>query len=230
MLKIENVSYSYEKTILKNCSLNIEEGKIVGLVAPNGTGKTTLLKLIAKDLPLTEGRIELNGISICNRESYLKQIFFVENSDSLYGNLTVVEHLQYTKDFWESSISIDKIIDTLRMKEYMNFKLKKLSLGMKQQVIIGMQLISDSQLLIMDEPYNGLDPSNIAQVKKCFEKLKEKGKTILFSSHDLYNMTGFCDEVLFLKEQQVALRVSGEEDLIDVYNKVYSVGSGGVLI
>lgn len=222
MLEVNGISYAYKKqSILKNTSFSLKNGSIIGLVAPNGTGKTTLLKLISKSLKLQNGTIILNNIDSSKRVKYLKNIFFLESIDNLYENLSVREHLVYVKQMWKSTVSIDKVLKMLNMNHYENRKVKKLSLGMKQHLVIAMYIVSDAELLLMDEPHNGLDPSSIKTIKNVFQILRDRGKTIFYSSHDLFNMENFCDRVLFLKNLKIELSVLGSEDIAAIYDKLY---------
>uniref|UniRef100_UPI00403F2A24 ABC transporter ATP-binding protein n=1 Tax=Candidatus Enterococcus willemsii TaxID=1857215 RepID=UPI00403F2A24 len=229
MIKIENVSYSYKKQkVLDNLSCTIEKGQIVGLVAPNGTGKTTLLNVISNNLKKKSGDILVNDVDYSRRKQYLKQLFFIESVDNLVPNLTVLDHLQHVKNMWKSSISIHKVLESLKMSYYKNKRVSNLSLGMKQHLIIAMYIVSDASLLLMDEPHNGLDPSSVQLIKEVFLLLKKQNKTIFYSSHDLFNMENFCDQVFFLKNQKIHLSVASEQNLFAIYNELYLEEDGGV--
>lgn len=222
MIKITDLTINFKtKGILDDVSLSISESKIVGLVAPNGTGKTTFLKSIA-GLTSRKGKILLNSFELVkDRSLYLKQQFFIESSESLYLNLTVEDHLNYIKSTWESSVNIPEVITTLEMENYKNIPIKKLSLGMKQHVLIGMYMVSDAPILLLDEPMNGLDPTSLTIVNKLLFNLKEQGKTIIFSSHNLSNINEICDEVLFMNNQKLILANIKKQNAQVIYDNFY---------
>lgn len=222
MLDVIHLDYAYrDKEILKDLEMHLPAGEIIGLVAPNGTGKTTLLKILARAFLPKKGQITLNSIDYSKREKYLQQLFFMESIANLSANLTAVDHLKYVKKMWDSSVSIEDVLQNLGMESYANKKVAKFSLGMKQHLIIALYIVSDTPLLLLDEPHNGLDPSSVKVIKQVFRSLKEKGKTIFYSSHDLYNMENFCDQVFFMKEKKIFLSVKGENDLDTIYEELY---------
>lgn len=152
---VENLAVQFRQTkILEHVSLELEAGEIVGLVAPNGTGKTTLLKGIAGLLKLNSGFIwlEEDGHRIEQREAFLSRMFFVLSSDAFYENLSVLEHLQVVQKYWKSKISIEEASSFFGITYFHDKKIKELSLGMKQQLLLTLYLISDASLLLLDEP------------------------------------------------------------------------------
>lgn len=205
MIKISNLAVSLKNNeILTNVNLSIESSNIIGVVAPNGTGKTTFLRTIAGILPPAKGKIVLNQFDFYNnRSKYLSQLFFIESSSFLYSNISVIEHLQYVKAIWNSKFDVFQVINELNMNEYKNLPVKKLSLGMKQHVLIGMYVISDVPILLLDEPMNGLDPNSLELISDLLIKMKNRGKIVIFSSHNLSNITDICDKVMFLHNQNI---------------------------
>lgn len=185
MFKVEHLSFAFgPKKILDDVSFTIEDGKLIALVAPNGTGKTTLLSLLCGLLPNKNALITLNGQSLKKqRTKFLQQLFFLESSNQLYFELTVLDHLQYVKKMWRSQVDIQATLADLGMTGYQKEKVKNLSLGMKQHVVLAMYLVSDAQLLLIDEPLNGLDPTAIQKFERIFKKLRANGKSMLISSH-----------------------------------------------
>ena len=222
MIDFMNLKISFgKKIIVKEMNDQFSENKIIGLVAPNGTGKTTLLRTLAGIKKPADGYVKINGLDFYSeREEYLKQILFLENSDQLYANLTAQDHFNFTKCAWHSSVDPNAIIRMLKMDSYKNIPIRKLSLGMKQHVLIGMYAISDAPILLLDEPMNGLDPTSLRIVNNLLRSLKENGKTIIFSSHDLTNVHTICDEVLFLHAQKVII-VENTRDIKQSYDELY---------
>jgi ABC-type multidrug transport system, ATPase component len=227
MLEIIKVSHSYGgEKILQDLSLSINTPQIVGLVAPNGTGKTTLLKIISKSIRIQKGKLKINEVDSGNRREYLKQIFFIESGTSLIPDLTVLDHLKYVKKMWKSKVCIKEVLSRLNMDSYKNKTVKKLSLGMQQHLIIAMYMVSDASVILLDEPHNGLDLTSVVLIKKIFLELKNSGKIILYSSHDLFNMENFCDQVLYMKDESIYLSANSTENLIEIYNQLYNVEEG----
>lgn len=225
MIDITNLTLEFKnKMILHNISLSVSESNIVGLVAPNGTGKTTFLKAIA-GLASKKGSILLNDNDIKNRRVYFKQLFFIESTENIYSNLTVKDHLDYIKSTWKSSIDVTEVIVSLEMEAYKDKPIKKLSLGMKQHVLIGMYMVSDAPILLLDEPMNGLDPTSVDMVNQLFLILKKRGKTIIFSSHNLSNVTKLCDEILFMHDQKlISTKADRHNNVQALYDTFYKKG------
>ncbi|HIZ53478.1 MAG TPA: ABC transporter ATP-binding protein [Candidatus Enterococcus avicola] len=221
---VENLAIQFRQTkILEHVSLELEAGEIVGLVAPNGTGKTTLLKGIAGLLKLNSGFIwlEEDGHRIEQREAFLSRMFFVLSSDAFYENLSVLEHLQVVQKYWKSKISIEEASSFFGITYFHDKKIKELSLGMKQQLLLTLYLISDASLLLLDEPLNGLDPTNVRRFNELIQHFQEAGKMVLMSSHNLYNIKETCTRVCFLNEKKIIADIDVNEDLDAFYDRQY---------
>lgn len=221
---VENLAIQFRQTkILEHVSLELEAGEIVGLVAPNGTGKTTLLKGIASLLKLNSGFIwlEEDGHRIEQREAFLSRMFFVLSSDAFYENLSVLEHLQVVQKYWKSKISIEEASSFFGITYFHDKKIKELSLGMKQQLLLTLYLISDASLLLLDEPLNGLDPTNVRRFNELIQHFQEAGKMVLMSSHNLYNIKETCTRVCFLNEKKIIADIDVNEDLDAFYDRQY---------
>lgn len=224
MLEINNLTLSRRnKWILSDVSLNIKENNLIGIVAPNGTGKTTFLKTISGLLAQESGEIKIKNILYKkDRKKYLSNIFFIENNDFLYSEISAISHLKYVKNTWGSSVNINDVIKNLYMEDYKNLPIKKMSLGMKQKVLIAMCQVSDASIIMLDEPMNGLDPTNLQLVSELFLQLKRRNRIIIISSHDLNNITEICDEVLFFNNKKFEIvEDTSQEDLKKLYNDIY---------
>lgn len=221
---VDNLEVQFRQTkILEHVSLELEAGEIVGLVAPNGTGKTTLLKGIAGLLKLNSGFIwlEEDGYRIEQREAFLSRMFFVLSSEAFYENLSVLEHLQVVQKYWKSKISIEEASRFFGITYFHEKKIKELSLGMKQQLLLTLYLISDASLLLLDEPLNGLDPTNVRRFNELIQHFQETGKMVLMSSHNLYNIKETCTRVLFLNEKKIIADIDVNDDLDAFYDRQY---------
>lgn len=223
MLTVKELSFAYkDQPIFEHLNFAVQDGEIAGLVAPNGTGKTTLLRLISGLLPTAKGTLTLNNISLHpNRIAYLKHLFFLENSNQLYQDLTVRDHLTYVQAVWHSKIDIDPVIESLGMCSYYKKTIKDLSLGMKQHVLLAMYMISDARLLLIDEPLNGLDPTSIQEFESVFLQLKAAGKSMIISSHQMDSVGRTCDRVFFLKDLVLNEVTNSGQDMMAVYNRFF---------
>ncbi|SEL24153.1 ABC-2 type transport system ATP-binding protein [Carnobacterium iners] len=226
MLTIKNISVNYgKKIILEKLDFELNSSEIIGLVAPNGAGKTTLLRTIAGLIRPDSGEVFINGLTVVNnRQAYYKTLYFVESNHTLYSNLKGIDHLNYVKAIWHSSVSVEQVIKDLAIKEYVNRPIKKLSLGMKQQILIAMCIVSDADVILLDEPMNGLDPTNMKNISEQLIKLKNKQKLILFSSHILSNVDNISDKVLFLKNKKIDYLLDFEKESLSsevVYDQLF---------
>ncbi|MBC1474108.1 ABC transporter ATP-binding protein [Listeria grandensis] len=205
MLHVDNISIVLKGTsIIKDLSLTINSGEIIGLVAPNGYGKTTLLKSIVKLNRIDSGNISLEK-NLNRKEEYNKELFFFQNADSLYQNLSALDHLKFVKNAWKSKTNIDKLLTDLKMNDYKNKKIRQLSLGMKQHVLLAMSIASNAKLILMDEPFNGLDPSSVKTISTIIKSMQSEGTSFLFSSHILNHIDQLCSKVFFLKDKKIFL-------------------------
>ena len=188
IIKTTALSYNYAKQVrtLSDINLRVERGSIYGFLGPNGSGKTTTLSLLLGLLDNQQGSIEIFGQSLhSNRIAILKKIGSLIETPSLYGHLTAKENLEvYRVVYGASKAKIDEVLKTVGLGDTGKKTVKKFSLGMKQRLSIAIALLPDPELLILDEPSNGLDPAGIIELRELIKKLnKEHGMTILISSH-----------------------------------------------
>ncbi|MFT9470283.1 ATP-binding cassette domain-containing protein [Leuconostoc pseudomesenteroides] len=208
-LLLENLILSYDrkKTIINDLSMGLESGSVVGLVAPNGTGKTTLMRGINKDIALTSGQIVLP-----NNET----VFFLENQDALFPMLTVKEMFEYVAKSWKSEMTSNAIIDLLKISSYVNKRISNLSLGMRQMVMIGVYLIVDADIMLFDEPINGLDQVNMSIISNVMLQLKKQNKIVIVSSHLLDNLSQFVDEFWYLKQGKIIKNLKNTNNILKI--------------
>lgn len=225
-LKVENISVRFkQQSVLDQCSFKLQSGEVVGLIAPNGTGKTTLLNAMVGLQKIDQGALILSDttLPLRTREAILQKLFFIESSANLYDYLTVEEHLLLVKKAWNSPISLEEAILFFNIQSFRKKKIKALSLGMKQQLILTMYLISNCPIWLMDEPLTGLDPTNVYLFNQLITHAKNKGCCILMSSHNLTNISEICTRVLFLKQGVIIEDVANEEgkDLDATYRQLF---------
>lgn len=179
---------------VRNVSLQIERGSIYGLLGPNGAGKSTTLKMLVGLLRPTGGRIILDGRP-WQRES-LSKIGSLIESPALYGNLTAEENLLvHTRLLKIPKTKITEVLETVNLKNTGKKRVSQFSMGMKQRLGIAAALLNDPELLILDEPTNGLDPFGIQELRELIVSFSEKGMTVILSSHILSEVAQVADTI-----------------------------------
>jgi ABC-2 type transport system ATP-binding protein len=188
IIKTTGLNYHYSKGVqtLFDIKLNIQKGSIYGFLGPNGSGKTTTLSLLLGLLNNQKGDIEIFGQHLhSNRVGILKKIGSLVETPSLYGHLTAKENLEvYRQIYGATKERVTEVLNIVGLNDTGRKTAKKFSLGMKQRLAIALSLLPNPELLILDEPSNGLDPSGIIELRQLIRKLnKDHGMTILISSH-----------------------------------------------
>ena len=204
VLEVNNLSKSFGKTrVIKNISFTVEEGEIVGFVGPNGAGKTTTLKLITDLIRPDEGEIIINGYPLKKRrEAALGSLAGIIENPGLYVNLTGLDNLLFiAKVRGISKEKLQRAIDITGLGKNIHRQVRKYSLGMKQRLALGMCLMTEPKLLILDEPTNGLDPTGTMELRELMLRMvQEEGVSILFSSHMLGEVEKTADRVIYIKD------------------------------
>lgn len=215
ILKVEHLKKSYrKKEILKDISFFLCKGDIMALIGSNGAGKTTLIKTILGLQKSNKGNVYIKNIDI--KKNYTKSIqcvgALVENPD-LYPYLTGYENLKLLKNLYENVTEDDilRVLKLMKLDMRKNELVNKYSLGMKQRLGIAKSLINKPELLILDEPTNGLDPSGINELRNILKNLAKEGVAIIISSHNLSELENFCNKVCLLKDGKISLMNSMQE-------------------
>ena len=192
-------------TIIDDISITIRENEILALVGPNGAGKTTLLKLLTKLTKPTKGNINLlNYSSDDEKEAFFNYISFMQDSSILYSEISGYDHLTFISKIRKIPLEeVEKVIKEMGIDNFVNKKVKKYSLGMKQHLLLAISLISKPKILLMDEPLNGLDPSGSTLLRKKVLELREQGTSVLFSSHILSEVDKIADRILFIRKGKI---------------------------
>lgn len=188
VIKTSGLTYGYsrEVKILSNINLQVERGSIYGFLGPNGSGKTTTLSLLLGLLQKQQGSIEIFGQHLhTNRSEILKKTGSSIEAPSLYGHLTAKENLEvYRAAYGAPKSRVTEVLDIVGLGDTGKKVARKFSLGMKQRLAIALALLPNPELLVLDEPANGLDPAGIIELRELIKRLnKEQGMTILLSSH-----------------------------------------------
>ena len=202
MLKLENVRKTYGSLVaVDDLSFTVKDGEIFGLLGENGAGKTTTFRMIMGLLEPDKGKITLNGKKIDYKET--DKIGFVTEERSLLTKLTVKEMIEYygvLKGMDEKDIDqkLDYWLEKFEITDYKFKKIKELSKGNQQKIQFISAVINDPKLLILDEPFTGLDPINVGLLKNAVKELQQKGCSIIFSSHQMEYIEDFCEELIIL--------------------------------
>lgn len=202
MIEIKNLQKKFGKNeVLKGIDLNIQQGGIFSILGPNGSGKTTLIKCILGMVHPDSGEISINNNIIKNTFKYRDGIDYLPQIAKFPGNLTVKEIIAMIKDLRTSKTNKEEeLIDLFKLQPFLDKRLDNLSGGTKQKVNLVLTFMFDSPLIILDEPTSGLDPISHLRLKNLIFSEKEKGKTILVTSHILSFVEEIADEIVFLLE------------------------------
>jgi ABC-type multidrug transport system ATPase subunit len=189
-IKTENLSYHFTQNIktLDNVNLSVEKGSIYGFLGPNGAGKTTTLRLLIGLLKIQKGSIRIfDEDSFHKRIDILKKVGSLIEQPSIYGHLSAKENIEVNRKIYNVSKSrINAVLELVELADTGNKKARAFSLGMKQRLSIAIALVHQPELLILDEPTNGLDPNGIIETRELIKRLnREEGVTIIVSSHIL---------------------------------------------
>ena len=190
-----------KREIIKGLDLSVNEGEIFGFLGPNGAGKTTTIRMLVGLISPNEGEIVVCGKSVLSeKEQALKNVGAVVENPELYKYLSGRENLmQIARIRKVSKEEVEELIDLVGLKDRIDDKVRKYSLGMKQRLGLAAALIGDPKLLILDEPTNGLDPSGIIDFRDVVKKAsRERGMAVFISSHILSEVQNLCDRVAFI--------------------------------
>ncbi len=229
MLKIENLTKTYgTKKAVNDLSLHIKPGEIYGFIGHNGAGKTTTIKSVVGILEFDEGKITIDGISVKDRPLDAKKIIaYIPDNPDLYDYMSGVQYLNFISDVFK----IEKSVRSGRIDEYarkfdmlsdLAQPISSYSHGMKQKLAIISALIHEPKLIIMDEPFVGLDPKAVFMVKGLMREICDKGGAIFFSTHVLDVAEKLCDKIAIIKngtliKSGATEEVKGDESLEEVF-------------
>ena len=209
MLEVKDLTKFFGiKKVVDNVSFSVENGKILGVLGKNGAGKSTTFRMILNILEPDEGEVLYNGEKIDSKVS--DKIGYLPEVGSLIDSYTVYEQCMYygkMKSMSEEQIkkNMFDLLERFSIVEYANMKIKELSKGNKQKIQFIISILHDPDLIILDEPFSGLDPVSVEYFKNVILELKEKGKTIIFSSHVMSQVEMLCEDVLIIDKGKVIL-------------------------
>lgn len=208
MISINGVSKIYNGNFkaVDNLTLEINEGEIFGILGPNGSGKTTTLKMLTGVLSINEGIIKINGIDVEKNPIEAKREFgFVPDSPDMFLRLKGIEYLNFLADVYKipKEVRAEKIKDLATkfdMYDSLGSKLESYSHGMRQKIVLIGALLHDPKVWILDEPMTGLDPKSAHTVKEMMREHADKGNCVLFSTHVLEVAEKVCDKIAIIKK------------------------------
>lgn len=229
MLKIEHLTKKYgDKVAVDDLNIEIKSGEIYGFIGHNGAGKTTTLKACCGILPFEEGNITINGLSIKDNPIECKKIMaYIPDNPDLYGYMTANKYLNFICDIYQIDKSqrkqlINKYAELFELTNDLGQTINGYSHGMKQKLALIAALIHDPKLIIMDEPFVGLDPKAAHEVKQLMRNICDNGGAIFFSTHVLEVAEKLCDKVAIIKngkliKEGLVNEVIGDDSLEDVF-------------
>jgi sodium transport system ATP-binding protein len=215
MIDINQVTKQFQDkkkyvTALKHVSFQIKKGEVVGLLGENGAGKTTLLRTVATLLTPTDGKVMIDGYDTVKHPNEIKKRIGVlfGGETGLYDRLTARENLEYFASLYglskhETKVRIDDLSKMFGMRDYLNRKVGGFSKGMRQKVAIARTLIHNPDIILFDEPTTGLDITSSNVFRQLVHQLKREGKTIIFSSHIMEEVSMLCDTVAMMHKGEL---------------------------
>ncbi len=230
MIEIKNVSKTYngKKKALDKVSFTVNDGEIFAFIGHNGAGKTTLIKSIVGILEFNEGDILINGKSIKKDPiACKKEIAYIPDNPDLYENMKAIDFINFICDMYEvnkedRNKNIKKYADILELSDNLGDEISSFSHGMKQKVALIAALSHDPKILIMDEPFVGLDPKAVYDMKNIMKSMVKENKTIFYSTHILDVAEKICDRVAIIKSGKIVKvgkmsEIKGDESLEQVF-------------
>ena len=229
MIEIKNVTKKYGNNVaLNNVSFKVDDGCVFAFIGHNGAGKTTLIKAITGIHDFDEGDILINGKSIKKDAiECKKEMAFVPDNPELYENMKAIDFINFICDMYEVDYvtrknNIDKYAKMFEMEDHLNETIDSFSHGMKQKIALISALSHNPQILIMDEPFVGLDPKAVFDIKQVMNEMVKEGKTIFFSTHILDVAEKLCSKVAIIKQGRLVKvgtmkEIKGDKSLEKVF-------------
>ena len=205
ILKISNLNKIFNKHLhaVKNVSFEIKKGNVYGILGPNGSGKSTTLGIVLNVVNKTSGDFEWFGGKVATHDA-LKKVGAIIERPNFYPYMTAKENLELVCKIKGTSLSkVDEKLELVGLLERKNDKFRTYSLGMKQRLAIASALLNDPEILILDEPTNGLDPQGIRQIRDIIKVIASQGTTILLASHLLDEVEKVCSHVVVLRKGEM---------------------------
>lgn len=225
MIRVQGLSKYYgQRSAIQDLNFEIKKGEIVGFLGPNGAGKTTTMKMLTGFMTPTEGKIEIAGYDITKDPIEVKKkLGYLPETPPVYADMTVQAYLSYVADLKrvpkaEKQKNIDSTLESLKLTEVKNRLIQNLSKGFRQRVGIAQALVSNPEVLVLDEPTVGLDPKQVAEFREILNNLKGS-HTIILSTHILQEVQASCERVIIINEGKIVAQNTIEALTHAVQNK-----------
>lgn len=217
MLEVVNIEKSYgNKKILQGISFSIEKGQIKALVGPNGSGKTTLMNTMTNLLKRDGGQVLVDGKEFKD-EKIFNHISFFKDEKILDENLYGMDYLNYIKNVYKrTKDDVDKVIKEIGIESFVKSKTGSYSLGMKKKLMLAMDFLPQRDIILLDEPLSGLDPTSVIKMMALIKQKANDGQGILISSHSLNDIDEITNNILFLKDGKILEEVLENEKFIEI--------------
>lgn len=217
MLEVVNIEKSYgKKKILHDISFSIEKGQIKALVGPNGSGKTTLMNTMTNLLKRDGGQVLVDGKEFKD-EKIFNHISFFKDEKILDENLYGMDYLNYIKNVYKrTKDDVDRVIKEIGIESFVKSKTGSYSLGMKKKLMLAMDFLPQRDIILLDEPLSGLDPTSVIKMMDLIKKKAKDGQGILISSHSLNDIDEITNNILFLKDGKILEEVLENEKFIEI--------------
>ncbi|OXZ32853.1 ABC transporter ATP-binding protein [Finegoldia magna] len=217
MLEVVNIEKSYgKKKILHDISFSIEKGQIKALVGPNGSGKTTLMNTMTNLLKRDGGQVLVDGKEFKD-EKIFNHISFFKDEKILDENLYGMDYLNYIKNVYKrTKDDVDRVIKEIGIESFVKSKTGSYSLGMKKKLMLAMDFLPQRDIILLDEPLSGLDPTSVIKMMALIKKKAKDGQGILISSHSLNDIDEITNNILFLKDGKILEEVLESEKFIEI--------------
>jgi len=200
MIRVKDLRFSYTKhPFIENISFDVRKGEIFGFLGPSGAGKSTLQKILTGLLTNYQGSVMVNGIEVKNHNNDFYEDIGVDfEFPSLYEKLTARENLRFFASLYKKRLDANELLQSVGLLQDADKRVAEFSKGMKSRLNFIKALLHDPILLFLDEPTSGLDPSNALRMKDIILEQKSMGKTIVLTTHNMYDATELCDRVAFI--------------------------------
>ena len=206
MITVKNLSFSYSQLpFIENMNFQVRSGEIFGFLGPSGAGKSTLQKILIGMLPKYKGSVSINNNEIRNKSDQFYESIGVDfEITSFFEKFTALENLKFFGSLYDCKlIPIEQLLEMVGLSQHANKKVAGFSKGMKSRLNFARSIIHQPKVLFLDEPTSGLDPSNSQVMKNIILDLKNKGVTIILTTHNMHDATELCDRVAFIVDGNI---------------------------
>ena len=211
-LQVKNLSLQYgSQPILNDVSFSVPKGKVIGLLGPNGAGKSSIIKVLSGLVFPKSGKLYINNVLQNSFSELRNKCGYLIDSPAFYPYLTAKKNLSLLKKISKCSTNIDDLLIRVGLVDVGSKKVKHFSTGMKQRLAIAQALLRKPEMLILDEPFSGLDPNGFLDLKNLLITLNENGTTIFVSSHLLNELEQFADTFILIHNGKIAFQINKEE-------------------